>query len=80
MAYTPATLLCMVDRIGAGPAWWSYSNTDAHGTVAGAGYFSDGASRGLKVNDVVIVVDTDSNTCTVHMAISSIAVAAATLA
>lgn len=80
MAYTPATLNCMIDRIGAGPAWWHYSTTDAHATVAGAGYFSDGASRGLKAGDAVIVVSSSGNTTTVHGAASAIAINAATLA
>lgn len=80
MAYNNAGLRCMIPRIGGGPAVWYYSNTDAHGTVAGAGYFTDGASFGLAVNDVMIVVDTDSATCTVHSVASATTINAATLA
>ena len=84
MGYSNAGLRCIVDRIGGGPALWYYSSTDAHGTVAGASYFSDGVSFGMRVNDVVIVVDTDSATTTIHgvASISGLAVTinAATLA
>jgi len=65
---------------GVSPSIWSYTNTDAHATVAGAGYFSDGANKGLKANDIVFVVDTDSATGTMHTAASAITVNAATLA
>ena len=30
-----------------------YSSTDAHGTVSGAGYFSDGSRHGMKVGDAM---------------------------
>lgn len=82
MAYTTATLNMVTNRIGGGPALWVYSNTDAHTDVDEAGYFTDGEAKGMKVNDVVIVVDTDTSTCTVHMvsAVDTTAtIAAATL-
>lgn len=50
---------------GAGQVW-SYSSADAAATVAGANYFSDGASRGMKVNDIVNVIDTASALVTAH--------------
>lgn len=50
MLYIPA--------IGNKPNFWVYSSTDDDGTVNGAGYFTDGASLGMKLNDIVIVVDT----------------------
>lgn len=43
-----------------------YSSTDAHGTVSGAGYFSDGTKHGMKVNDVVIVQKSDTGATTMH--------------
>ena len=82
MTYSATTLNQVTPRIGGGPALWIYSNTDAHTAVDESGYFSDGEARGMKVNDVVIVVDTDTSTCTVHMvsAVSTSAtIAAATL-
>lgn len=80
MAYTTATMRLMIPGIGAAPSVWLYTTTDAHTDVDAAGYFSDGASIGLKANDVVIVVDTDSGTCTIHSAASATAINAATLA
>ena len=80
MAYTPATLDCMVPRTGAGPAIWTYSSVDAHGDVDAVGYFSDGADRGLKANDVMIVNDTNTPTCTIHQVADATSIDAATLA
>jgi len=70
MAYTPATLDCIVPRMGDGPALWVYSNTDAHTDVDAAGYFSDGLARGMALNDIMIVIDTDTATITMHRVLS----------
>ena len=81
MAYTPATLDCLIPRTGAGPALWTYSNgVDAHTDIDAAGYFSDGADRGMVANDVLIFNDTDAPTCTIHQVASATAVDPATLA
>lgn len=66
MAYASSGLTLLMNGVGSTPSLWTYTNTDAHGTVAGAGYFTDAANRGMKIHDVVIVVDTDSTTCTIH--------------
>lgn len=44
----------------AGPGLWSYKSTDAIATVCGAGYVSDGLTRGMKAGDVVFVLNTNS--------------------
>jgi len=44
----------------AGPGLWSYKSTDAIATVCGSSYVSDGHSRGMKVGDVVFVLNTSS--------------------
>lgn len=80
MSYTTATMRLIVPGIGSAPSVWLYSSTDAHTDVDAAGYFSDGANLGLKAGDVVIVVDTDSATCTIHSAASATAINPATLA
>ena len=41
--------------IGNGPALWIYISEDAHGTVAAAGYFTNGFDLGMKVGDAVFV-------------------------
>jgi len=70
MAYTPATLDCIVPRIGDGPAVWTYSNTDAHTDVGATGYFTDGLARGMVLNDIMFVIDTDTATITMHRVLS----------
>ena len=62
MAYVSNDLNCMVPRVGdGGVALWTYrSAADAVGTIVGAGYVSDGVAKGIKVNDVVIVVDDEA--------------------
>lgn len=82
MAYTSATLQLLQNGTGSAPSLWTYTNTDAHATVAGAGYFSDAANRGMKAHDFVMVADTDSATGTLHVVnVSNItSVNAATLA
>lgn len=69
----------MTPMIGTGPTLWIYSDTDAHTDVDAAGYFTDGADRGMKAGDVMIVVDTDTNTCTIHHVLNTTTISAATL-
>lgn len=81
MAYSttnPPQLL--VPGIGAAPSLWVYTSADAHGTVEGAGYFTNGAKLGLKANDIVIVTDTATPACVITRASSATTVGAATLA
>jgi hypothetical protein len=79
MTYDNAGLRCLVPGIGGGPSLWYYSHaTDAHGAIDAAGYFSDGATFGLKANDVMIVVDIDTATATIHRVSSATTIDAAT--
>lgn len=39
---------------------WSYKSTDAIATVCGSSYVSDGYVRGMRVGDIVYVLDTSS--------------------
>lgn len=67
MAYSTSTPpILMVPSIGGQPAIWVYKSADAHGTVDGTDYFTNGGDLGMKANDVVIVIDTATPTCTVH--------------
>lgn len=72
MAYGTAGLKCVVAGVGSGPAVWVYSSVDANGVVSGAAYFTDGIARGLRVGDVMFVVDTDTGAgnTTVHSVIT----------
>lgn len=64
MAYVPDYLSLMISGGPKRPQRWLYgppagsSQADAVATVRGAGYISDALARGMKVNDVVEVVDT----------------------
>lgn len=40
---------------------WVYRSTDAAATVDAANYFTNGGSLGLKVGDVMFVIDTDAS-------------------
>lgn len=80
MGYSNAGLRCVVPGTSGGPAIWVYTSADAHTDVDGTAYFSDGASFGLKANDIVIVVDTNVPTCTIHRASSATTLTPATLA
>lgn len=61
MAYSTSTPPNMIAQsVGAAPALWVYASTDVHTDVDAANYFSDGASLGMRVNDVVIVVKTST--------------------
>lgn len=80
MSYANTGLRCLIPAVGGGPAVWCYTSADAHTSVDANGYFSDGADYGLKANDVMIVVDTATPTCTIHNVASATTITAATLA
>lgn len=40
---------------------WVYRSTDAAATVRVANYFTNGGSLGMKVGDIVYVIDTDAS-------------------
>jgi len=68
MAYTGASLDCLIPRTGDGPALWLYSTTDTTtGVVDVDDYFSDGADRGLVAGDVMIVIGATGGTVTTRM-------------
>jgi len=51
---------------------WSYYSTDAATAVDVPGYISDAKEKGIKVNDLIYVVDSDASPVivTLHRAIS----------
>lgn len=56
-------IACAANR----PKLWCYSSTDVATDVDASGYFTDGDALGMKVGDVVIVLDSDtSTTMTIH--------------
>lgn len=45
---------------------WGYSSADAAATVAGSNYISNGQDLGMALNDLVVVVDTNTPLITTH--------------
>lgn len=67
--YNPANLHCMLPSLnGNTPSLWSYKCTDAAADVDADGYISDAKERGMRLHDIVFVIDTDAATptCTTH--------------
>jgi hypothetical protein len=72
MAYSTANPpRLLVPRVGTGTALWVYSSTDTHTDVDAANYFTNGFDLGMRTNDVVIVLDTDAPSATIHMVTES---------
>jgi hypothetical protein len=42
------------------PAQWVYTSTDSAATVAGGGYISDAYDQGLRLNDLLVIIDTQT--------------------
>lgn len=79
MSYAASGIKMLIPRMGSGPAVFYYSTTDAHTDVDAAAYFTDGEAYGMKENDIVFVVDTDTDTCTLHHVTEITAAGAATI-
>ena len=62
MAYDGSKLSRMFGSYDGAWNFWVYRHTDAIATVNTAGYISDATARGMKVRDVVMVVDTNAPT------------------
>lgn len=60
---------------------WSYSSTDVATDVDAVGYFTNGDALGMKIGDIMFVIDTDTgpNTVTIHRVITVTAGGAATV-
>lgn len=61
MAYVPDNLAMVVDTVGGGltPRLFVYQTvSDSDATIVGAGYFSDGVTKGMRAGDLVDVVAT----------------------
>jgi lipid-binding SYLF domain-containing protein len=50
---------------GYGPRMWTYKSSDAAATVCGSSYFSNGHALGMKVGDLVAVLNTASTLGTI---------------
>lgn len=61
MAYSPGTLSLVAGSIAGDFRLWVYKSADAVAVVNSAGYFADAGIRGMRVNDLVIAIDTDDS-------------------
>ena len=72
MAYEAANpVQCMLSGVSGGPSIWHYLDGDAHGDVDATDYFTLGRQLGMKLGDIVFVVNSTGYTTTVH-AVSAI--------
>lgn len=79
MAYsTSAPPVKLVDGImgggaaGRGGGIWYYASTDQDSDVDASGYFTNGDALGMKVGDVVFVVETDNSYLVTLMSVSAV--------
>ena len=80
MAYATSNPPNLLAQLPGGTKVWLYVDGDAHTDVDASGYFTNGADLGMAANDVMIVVDTATPTCTIHHVASATTITAATLA
>jgi hypothetical protein len=66
MAYNPSLLRCIAAPGIDSGATWIYGPGDAHATVEGAGYFTDGGQKGMHVGDLVFVIESAAGGTTCH--------------
>jgi hypothetical protein len=81
MAYVADNLILLDTQIGGySPRRWGYTTAaDADATIVGAGYFSDGVTKGMKVGDLVGVIATTGPKYKLYQ-VASVSGAAATVA
>ncbi len=59
MAYSTSSPPALVaNTVGGNGAVWLYKSADDDATVNGASYFTNGIPLGMKVGDIVLVIDT----------------------
>lgn len=78
MAYSASNPPQCVAQAIAGPSSWVYQSADAHTDVDATNYFTNGQALGMKVGDLVSVLDTNADTATVHI-VTAVAATGATV-
>lgn len=77
MAYVATNPPALLAQTLTGGSVWLYKSTDDDGTVNGASYFTNGVTLGMKVGDIVLVIDTTTPKGSFHF-VSSVSGNAAT--
>jgi len=70
MAYATSNPPRLILQAIAGPSMWLYSSDDASTVVDASGYITNGGRLGMKVNDLVQVVDADGKVITMHTVVT----------
>lgn len=70
MAYATSNPPILETQSIAGPRRWSYSSADASTVVDASGYFTNGYELGMRINDTIMVTDTDTGLTTSHVVVS----------
>jgi hypothetical protein len=55
----------------AGPRHWIYQSADSQADVNTAGYFTNGWELGMRANDTVTVIDTDTGQQSIHTVLTA---------
>jgi hypothetical protein len=74
MAYNPDSLNCVNPRLGGGDdalklqsATYHYRSVDVAATVIAAGFIDNGLDNGIKVGDLLVVLDQTTPLATTHI-------------
>ena len=80
MAYSTSNPpVLMVPSIGSASAWWNYTSTHGSTAVGAAGLVTNALDLGMKVNDVVLIVQS-TGTVPVPGRVSAVSSTGATIA
>lgn len=79
MAYTTDTLQLQSQGLTkTGVGIWTYKTADAFATVKASGYFSDAFAKGMRVRDIIFIVDTNIPATTLSNVLTCTATACTT--
>lgn len=66
MTYATTNPPALIGQSLAGGGLWLYKSADDDATVNGTDYFSNGEALGMKVGDIVLVIDTATPKGSLH--------------
>lgn len=70
MAYDTQKLSRLAGTFDGGWGVWLYRSADSFATVKASGYISDAFAKGMKVGDVIHILDTGGPTLTIAMIVT----------
>lgn len=66
MSFTASGLKLLVPSLSGGPNLWVYTSAEAHGAVDAEDFFTNAVDYGIKAEDIMFVIDTNTPTLTIH--------------